>query len=117
MTVLDIELGYVLTISTLSVEDLGLIFPFFFNKPLSVDDRDSVNLTIPNGDLVNVKGLKTSSVVNTYRPLLLTPVQFFAHDLDDTWECLVGRLHIQEAQASSPGDDIDGGAGVLLNRI
>lgn len=82
-----------------------------------MDNRDSVNLTIPNGDLVNVKGLKTSSVVKTYRPLLLTPVQFFAHDLDDTWERLISRLHIQEAQASSPGDDIDGGAGVLLNRI
>lgn len=56
-------------------------------------------------------------IVQSYRPPLLTPVQLFAHDLHDAWQRFIGRLHVQEAQASSAGDDIDGCAGVLLDRV
>lgn len=58
-----------------------------------------------------------NSIVRSYRPLLLTPVQLLPHDLDDARQRFIGRLHVQEAQARSPGDDVDGGAGVLLNGI
>lgn len=52
-----------------------------------------------------------------YRLPLLTPVQLLPHDLHDAWQRLIGRLHVQKAQTGSPCDDVDGRAGVLLNRV
>lgn len=53
----------------------------------------------------------------TYRSFLLAPVEFFAHDLHNTWQRFIGRLHVQEAEAGPASDDIDGSAGVLFYGI
>lgn len=50
----------------------------------------------------------------TYRSFLLAPVEFFAHDLHNTWQRFICRLHVQEAEAGPASDNIDGGAGVLF---
>lgn len=53
----------------------------------------------------------------SYRSSLLTPVQFFAHDLHDSWQSFICCLYVQEAQAGPAGDDIDGCAGILFDGI
>lgn len=52
-----------------------------------------------------------------YRSFLLAPVEFFAHDLHNTWQRFICRLHVQEAEAGPASDDIDGRAGVLFYGI
>ncbi len=53
----------------------------------------------------------------TYFLFLLSPLQFFAHDLNDTWQSLVCSLHVQKAQSSSARNHIDGCTCVLLYSV
>lgn len=52
-----------------------------------------------------------------YLLLLLTPVELPGHDVHDGGQCLVGSLHVEEGQAGAAGDDVHGGAGVLLHPV
>lgn len=61
--------------------------------------------------------LSLNHLLITYRSSLLAPVEFFAHDLHNTWQRFICRLHIQEAEAGPASDDVDGSAGVLFYGI
>lgn len=52
-----------------------------------------------------------------YLFFLLTPVQFFGHYVDDSWQGFLCSLHIQKGQASTSGNHIHCCAGVLFNTI
>lgn len=52
-----------------------------------------------------------------YLFFLLIPVKFFPHYIYDPWQSFLSSLHIQEGQASPPGNDIHGSAGILLHTI